>query len=683
MRAPGSFNQDAAEASRSLPQRLHKSLWQLLATLSCGVTARAVRGSFSAAMRSSSRTARSSTSRQKDFYDIDPKILFNQRQLPPWREMVHNILHSSRYESCTGIIIVLNLVFIVLETDHRSTIDAGTEKAGSEAVEMSTQSLNQLRWIRLVFLALYSVEILIRLWATRKEFFTCPWNCLDFVVVSADSIAEIIHISGAHGVSFLRVLRMIRLFRLARTLIAFRELYTLISGLAQCCRTLLWAALLILLTLTVCSIVAVEYVHPLMHEVELTGTWDITCTWCPTAFRSVMESNLTFFQIVSGDGWSSLARPLIEKHPWTVFLFIAIIFLVLFGMLNLIVAAIVDTASRAREKDLDIIAQDRREERKSAWDDFLNLCFELDTDQSGSIGLDELKKGMATNKNLQNHFSVMDVEEDDIAEVFRLLDEDDSGDLTYKEFHHQLYKMKTMEVRTTLFYVVRYVQFIQKQLARQDESFKVVMSQMNRLAKAQREAHAPRPVATQGLPSPTPEASGDGGIRLCSKEPNGTSDPNDNVARLANDWVPLASGCPVRDGSAVPTSIATTLAIAEATAAVEAAEATVAVEAAEVMVSLHWTDGDVMQEKAELWHQVPSAFPCPSSPPGIHRNYGPVELMLGRTVDDVSPDNAASIANVSVVCSSAAGATKLPNGTITAAVSKRCDEESAPDSLAV
>lgn len=267
------------------------------------------------------------------------------------------------------------------------------------------------------------------------------------------------------NMKLLRSIRMVRLLRLTRILIAFRELYCLICGISNCMKTLMWASGLILLTLTVWSIIAVEFMNPLMASITREGHYDVTCGWCPTAFRSVMLSNLTFFQIISGDGWSGLARPIIEAHPWTAGIFLSVIFMVVFGLLNLVIAAIVDTAAQARENDIETISGQRKRERELTWTTFERLCEQLDSDNSGEITLDELRGGLSSIPALQAYFSVMGVEDDDLREIFLLLDEDGNGELSYAEFHSQLYKMKTLDVKTTLFFVTRYIQRMQRQLA--------------------------------------------------------------------------------------------------------------------------------------------------------------------------------------------------------------------------
>lgn len=394
------------------------------------------------------------------------------------------VFRSVWFDNFCGVIVGANLALIVWETDARaqlSSIDRRQSLNGNSA-DLQQQE-DDLNWqiqvittVNLVFLVYYSIECFCRFSATRpfSRFFFSRWNILDVFVVLVDVSGLMVQwaTSGSEtnlsNVALLRNLRMCRLLRLSRFFTAFRELYSLVCGLTNCMKTLLWSAGLILLTLTVWSIVAVEYVSPLMPTIHDSGLWE-GCTWCPEAFETVMGANLTFFQIISGDGWSALARPIIRKHFWVAALFVSMIFVVSFGLLNLIIAAIVDTAALARENDIDTLARIRHVERQEAWLTFERLCIELDSDLSSGISLAELKEGLKANPMLQAYFSVMGVEEDDLEEVFLILDEDENGVLSYAEFHTQLYKMKTMEVKTQLFYVTRYVQVIQKQVAKQEE----------------------------------------------------------------------------------------------------------------------------------------------------------------------------------------------------------------------
>merc|ERR1711904_124492 len=259
----------------------------------------------------------------------------------------------------------------------------------------------------------------------------------------------------------LRSMRRLRLLRAARVIISFKELYSLICGLSSCLRTLFWAAGLVFLLLTMWSILSVEYMHPLIRKLAEDGHYT-DCSYCVDAFKDIMNANLTLFQIISGDGWGQLSRPLIINHPWTAVVIVCIIFTMVFGMLNLITAVIVDTAAQARQLDVMHMAKHKEFERKEAWTNFAELCIVMDENHDGEISLEELKKGIMEIPELSAHLSVLGVEDDDLEMVFDILDANQDGRITHTEFIRQLYKIQTYELKSAHCFLKHYVEDIRR-----------------------------------------------------------------------------------------------------------------------------------------------------------------------------------------------------------------------------
>ena len=67
--------------------------------------------------------------------------------------------------------------------------------------------------------------------------------------------------------------------------------------------------------------------------------------------KSSPKRRYVLSKVVSGDGWSLLARPLIERHPATAFIFLGVIFTFTFGFLNIIVAVMIENAADSKAKD--------------------------------------------------------------------------------------------------------------------------------------------------------------------------------------------------------------------------------------------------------------------------------------------------------------------------------------------
>eukprot|EP00746_Dinoflagellata_sp_MGD_P167447 gnl/MRDRNA2_/MRDRNA2_98065_c0_seq1.p1 gnl/MRDRNA2_/MRDRNA2_98065_c0~~gnl/MRDRNA2_/MRDRNA2_98065_c0_seq1.p1 ORF type:complete len:775 (-),score=133.59 gnl/MRDRNA2_/MRDRNA2_98065_c0_seq1:128-2452(-) len=382
------------------------------------------------------------------------------------RGLLTRVILSHQFEMSAGCLILLNFIVICLET-NASAAKAESDK-GSAPYNYATAQLSMYDRINFAFLSLYSLECAIRLFIQGKAFFKHRWNVFDFIIVCVGIMGEVAETilgsaSSADVEHFqvLRSIRMLRLLRAARVIISFKELYSLICGLSSCLKTLFWAAGLVFLLLTMWSILSVEYLHPLIRDLARDGHYD-DCTYCAHAFKDIMNANLTLFQIISGDGWGQLSRPLIINHPWTAVVIVCIIFTMVFGMLNLITAVIVDTAAQARQLDVMHMAKHKEFERKEAWANFAELCLRLDENHDGEISLEELKKGIMEIPELNAHLQVMGVEDDDLEMVFDILDANHDGRITHKEFIQQLYKIQTYEVRFAHCFLKQYVEDIRK-----------------------------------------------------------------------------------------------------------------------------------------------------------------------------------------------------------------------------
>ena len=72
-----------------------------------------------------------------------------------------------------------------------------------------------------------------------------------------------------------------------------------------------------------------------------------------------MTANLLLFKtVIAGDGWGEIAVPVIEAHPGTALIFMGAYLTIVFGVLNLIVAVVVDTFADARERDVLNLAEE-------------------------------------------------------------------------------------------------------------------------------------------------------------------------------------------------------------------------------------------------------------------------------------------------------------------------------------
>lgn len=359
------------------------------------------------------------------------------------------ILYHEFTEAFTGCVTLVNFLCIILDADARA--------AGRDPIPL-VQALNWLCFM------IFAGELLVRVHVERLYVLQSYAGWLDVTVVSLGLIGELLE-AVELDFSMLRIFRIVRLGRLSKAfalMSAFHELRKLIHSLVGVLRTLFWSAILLFFTMTMWSVVAVILIQPLMDDVASNSFWK-ECPRCARAFSSVSASNLTFLQtIVVGDDWGILCVPIIERYPWTIFIFGGSLITMGLGMLNLIVAIIVDTAAEARAHDDTGISDHRSGMEKRERQMLEKLFGTMDCNNSGTITIDELRLGALSNKDLKTRLRALDISGDDLAELFVMMDEDGSGAIDMDEFIDTLYRMKCGNDKTAMSLVKQYVSKLRK-----------------------------------------------------------------------------------------------------------------------------------------------------------------------------------------------------------------------------
>ena len=172
-------------------------------------------------------------------------------------------------------------------------------------------------WFRpldLFFICIFTVEILCRIFAFRRDFFRQPQNIFDFVVVAASLIPSPV----CHGASALRVLRtMLLLNRLT-------QLKAIMKSLLDALPSIGWVSILLLI---------VYYVFAVLTT-NLFGNEF-------ASFESIDKSFFSLFQLMTLESWPELLVPICDKHPYAWLVFLPFIVLTSYIFLNLVIGIIV------------------------------------------------------------------------------------------------------------------------------------------------------------------------------------------------------------------------------------------------------------------------------------------------------------------------------------------------------
>lgn len=219
-------------------------------------------------------------------------------------------------------IIVLNSIVIGLQTS-----DAVVQSIGPVLDALDT-----------VFLAIFVVELMMRIVSYGTTFVKRPWSVFDFIVVGVALTP------GAEAFSVVRALRILRALRLISQVPTMR---VVVEALLRSLPGLGSTAILLLL---------IFYVGGVMSTVLFKSTF-------PEFFGDLGSSIYSLFQIMTLESWSmGIVRPVMEIYPYSWLFFVPFVIVTSILVLNLVVAIVVDSMQSAKE----MMAAEGRAQREAA-----------------------------------------------------------------------------------------------------------------------------------------------------------------------------------------------------------------------------------------------------------------------------------------------------------------------------
>mmetsp|Transcript_90597 Transcript_90597/g.233819 ORF Transcript_90597/g.233819 Transcript_90597/m.233819 type:complete len:472 (-) Transcript_90597:484-1899(-) len=351
------------------------------------------------------------------------------------RRKVAEVVENYYFESGIGILILFNMVTMAIEADS----NAGCERPCAGPV---------YPFINKVLLTVYTAEIVASCYAFRIRFFRSGWNWLDMIIIAVGWVDVGVEIAAPDqhhtNFQFLRMLRLIRLVRASRLLSAFPELDKMIRGFFWAMKAMGWGLIMTFVLLIIWSMFSVT----ILHRVNMRLSPDKRKEDCEDAFASIFNSVLLLFQtLVAGDSWGACAVPVIKEAPMTFVIFAGALFSVTLGLTNLILAVIVDSAAAARDADMKVQIETKKQheaELLGKWEGIIRM---MDENGDGNITKHELLNAYEDQEEIRDTLTLLDIARPDLDMLFSLLDYDNNGSLSCNEFVSAIQRAQGQDMR--------------------------------------------------------------------------------------------------------------------------------------------------------------------------------------------------------------------------------------------
>lgn len=242
---------------------------------------------------------------------------------PSLRERCRQFIEHSTVQRILLTLILINAVILGMET--MPTVMAAI---GSYLLALDK-----------AILAVFVLEIAIRLFVHRLAFFKDGWSVFDFIVVGI----ALVPASGPFA-----VLRALRVLRVLRVLTFVPSMRKIVGALIKSLNGMLSIAMVLGLVYYVAAVMATKLFGAAFPE------------W----FGSLGASLYTLFQVMTLESWSmGISRPVMEQFPYAWAFFVPFILIATFTMLNLFIAVIVNAVQsmhdeeHKEEHDADVATQ--------------------------------------------------------------------------------------------------------------------------------------------------------------------------------------------------------------------------------------------------------------------------------------------------------------------------------------
>lgn len=249
------------------------------------------------------------------------------------RARLRALVEHPRFERAVIALILLNALVLGLEAIPSVQLAHGV----------------QLGLLDRIIVAVFVVEIGLRLSVYRREYFRDPWNVFDVAVVVVALIPQ------SAALAALRTLRVLRVLRLVARVPSMRRVVTAllaaVPGLG--------------------SIVALLSLLLYVAAVMATGLFGAAA---PEYFGSLGTSLFTLFQVMTLEGWPDVARRVMQELPWAWAFFLVYILVSTFAVLNLFIAVMVNAMQSQVEHDQE---QSRADQMREMRESFERLSAEL------------------------------------------------------------------------------------------------------------------------------------------------------------------------------------------------------------------------------------------------------------------------------------------------------------------
>jgi len=353
-------------------------------------------------------------------------------------------------------LVMSNTIFIGVQ------VDRGIRHASNQEDEPEWMT-----WVSRAFAVAFTWELGLRLAAFKTRFFCGPdrwWNYFEICLILTTWAEILLDMLDLSFIRALRIFRAIRAVRVVRVVRWVRELRMMVASILCSLVSLAWAFVFLFFVLYLFAIYILMDVQSHMYHLtspDALDSWSqcgsqtvpgvdgtMTTTYGPDCqlifyYGTLWDAMLSLFKAISGgQDWFELLEPLDRVSPifYNSF-FVFYVGFVVFGVMNILTAIFVESASSIAEIDKDLVIQEQISRQNSAVNALRRVFYEADADKTQTITRQELEEHLQ-DEQVMAYLKFLELDIQETRGLFQLLDVDEKDEVGIEEIVMGMMRLK-------------------------------------------------------------------------------------------------------------------------------------------------------------------------------------------------------------------------------------------------
>ncbi|CAE7236698.1 Scn11a [Symbiodinium pilosum] len=341
-----------------------------------------------------------------------------------------------RFDTIIGVLVLLNAFAMALNLECLGSKSATSLGITGGIPWCETEPI--LDVLEHVFVVVFGLELVYRLYCVRCEYFRDYWNWLDATLVLI-AVADLYLLdpllseTPAHNATTLRVFRVVKLarvVRIVRALRLFRGLRVLVHACSSFLPSLSWSMALLGLCMLSGGLLIGNLLQDYISDESQDPEWRL---WVWQHYGTSYRSIYTMYELTFAGNWGVYARPVLEhvSHAYVLFYVVYITFIV-FAVIRVITAIFLRETLEAANNDAELMVQEGLR-RKATYIHKLESIFNaIDESQDGLIDEEEMNE-LFMDSRVTTYLETLDIDVMQSSALFHLLANGD-GQITCADF---------------------------------------------------------------------------------------------------------------------------------------------------------------------------------------------------------------------------------------------------------